>query len=397
VSVLVCERRARVTAKAVDEREVARRWWSLPLPSLLPVNSGNTYQLLYAGRPGGSMGPDVHDAVLRVLATDEQLAGDVEFHTASSEWRQHHHDDDPRYNQVILHVVLICNDLQPTLRQDGTVVPVCSLYDLPPPAQPAFALPLQTAATVWPCQQHLPLLSKQACNKLLREAGLMRFEQKAHTFVEQLHAFEADVSRPLWPGRDTAVPTSEHCLLVALAEALGYGRDRALFQAIGRVLLGQTTVIPEPLAHTAEPSPLDTRRLHVLRSLSQLIPELWPTLHTAFCADTAMSTLAALRAFFVTRGLSQARTDILLCNVVLPFAVAVALLEQNAPLAERAEAVYLLHPGLPSNAITRMMTRQLLLEREPSGACRQQGLHSIYQQTCHAKLCAVCIAGRSVL
>ena len=41
-----------------------------------------------------------------------------------------HHDGDPRYNHVILHVVLIYNDNRPTRRQDGVSIPVCSLNDL---------------------------------------------------------------------------------------------------------------------------------------------------------------------------------------------------------------------------------------------------------------------------
>src|SRR5579875_2741308 len=94
---------------------------------------------------------------------------------------------------------------------------------------------------------------------------------------------------------------------------------------------------------------------------------------------------------------SLARSDILICNVVLPFAAAIALLEHDAALLAQAEWLYRTHPGLPSNAITRMMSAQLRLEHEPKGSCQQQGLHYIYQQTCRDKRCAVCIAGRDSL
>jgi hypothetical protein len=365
-----------------DEREVARRWWMLPLHSLLPVSSGKIYQLRYVGRPGGPAGPDVHDALLYVPATGEQLVGDVEFHTAASEWKQHHHHDDPRYNQVILHVVLVCDDPQPTLRQDGTLVPVCSLNDM----LSADIVPLQQAH--WPCQVILPCMTEGERHALLRRAGLLRFEQKTHSLVEHLHTCSIDEDK---------ISCYDRCLFIALAEALGYGRDRAFFRAAGYALLGQAVVLPEPLGRVPEPPPLDAQRLAVLRSLLACIPGLWSSLLPCLWAETPHSALSALRAFFVNRGLSLARTDILMCNVVLPFAAALALLEHDALLAEQAECLYLQHPGLPSNAITRAMCRQLQLAKEPAGSCQQQGLHYIYQQTCREKRCAVCIAGRSVL
>ena len=84
-------------------------------------------------------------------------------------------------------------------------------------------------------------------------------------------------------------------------------------------------------------------------------------------------------------------------NVVLPFAAAIALVEHNTLLGVRAQTLYETHPGLSSNAITRMMCAQLLLAHEPSGSCQQQGLHYIYQQTCQAKKCAECMMGRNIV
>ena len=47
------------------EDEIARHWWALPLDVSFPLSNGGSFQLLYAGRPGGPQGPDVLDAVLR--------------------------------------------------------------------------------------------------------------------------------------------------------------------------------------------------------------------------------------------------------------------------------------------------------------------------------------------
>jgi len=43
------------------------------------------------------------------------------------------------------------------------------------------------------------------------------------------------------------------------------------------------------------------------------------------------------------------------------------------------------------------MCDQLQLTREPRGACEQQGLQHIYQQTCKDKRCNLCMVGERKL
>jgi hypothetical protein len=93
-------------------------------------------------------------------------------------------------------------------------------------------------------------------------------------------------------------------------------------------------------------------------------------------------------------GLGTARTDILICNIVLPFAAAVAQQENDFTLAEYARNLFVTYPGLSSNQITRAMCKQLMLKSEPKGACQQQGLHFIYTQTCREKRCTECLIGK---
>ncbi len=362
------------------EDDVARRWWSLPPGVLLPLSNGASYRLLFAGRPGGPQGPDVRDAVF-MQDDSEHRTGDVEFHVRSSDWSAHQHDSDARYNNVILHVVLLCNSTAPATRQDGKIVPLCSLYDLPSTI-PADAL--------WPCQEVAREMSEDECAKLLRPAGLLRFEQKTEAFVAALHAAS--------PG--SSFSAYDACLIPALAEALGYGRDRDFFLAAGLRLLALPVVVPEPLGRTPDPPPLDAVRLDVLRTLVARwrTTGAWTSLrHMLLPAQKVQpgQALAALRDLF--QPLSSARTAILVCNVVLPFAAAVGQIERDTPLLEAATSLYLSLPGLPSNAVTRAMCTQLRLHREPAGACQQQGLHYIYQQTCREKRCGRCIAGRRML
>jgi len=216
-------------------------------------------------------------------------------------------------------------------------------------------------------------------------------EQKVQVFVVQLRA---------------ATPTGPYhlydsCLFPSLAEGLAYGRDRELFRALGQRLLDERVPLPEPLGHTDQPAPLDASRLRVLAHMLERwhTPGIWLTLRAILIpsleCDVALNVIhSALRTLFCDLGLSSNRTDILLCNVLFPFAAAVALLEQDTRLEERAQQLYLSHPGLSSNRITRMMSTQLQLKCMPRGSCRQQGLHYVYQQTCRAKLCNLCVLGK---
>ena len=383
--------------------DVALRWWRLPTGCLLPLGDGRVYRLLFAGRPGGNAGPDIRDAVLQDVSSDEAFSrredwktGDVEFHIRTSDWIRHQHHLDPRYNQVILHVVLVYDDPLPTRLQNGGSVPVCSLRDLGVDASGTTGLALEEP--VWPCQHVMAALDAEGRWRLFKHAGLLRFEQKAHAFVEQLRA----------TGTCGSAHRYDTCLIPALAEGLGYGRDRALFRALGDRLvrreqaatvgielkrLDHMEALPEPLMRC--PAPLDTVRLGALVRLVETwsMTGLWFALRDIVLA-VEKDSLSCLRALFCTHGLGLARTDILLVNVVFPFALAVALLEGDAGLAERAYALYGAHPGLPSNCVTRTMCSQLGLSASPSGSCQQQGLHYIYQQSCRMKHCTGCIVGR---
>ncbi|PON11518.1 hypothetical protein C2W62_44400, partial [Candidatus Entotheonella serta] len=77
-------------------------------------------------------GPDFLQAVLE-FDSGERQRGDVEVHRLASGWTAHQHHVDPRYNRVILHVVLQ-NDRShhEVERADGQVIPQVALAPLLP-------------------------------------------------------------------------------------------------------------------------------------------------------------------------------------------------------------------------------------------------------------------------
>jgi len=420
------------SSKHEYEEDIARRWWVLPLNVNLPLTNGESCQLIFAGRPGGSPGPDIRDAVLsftsyhsgtdydRANSQVEHTIGDVEIHIRATDWFVHQHHTDARYNNVLLHIVLICDNSRPTLRQDGTIIPTCSLNDVFPTSR-------NHQSEQWPCHHVIAKLHEAERTHLFALAGSLRFEMKAQVFFELLSD-----ARP-----SDFFSAYDVCLIPALSEALGFGRDRAFFRAAGLHLIGAGKTIPDPLGRAPQPSPLDSNRLHILRTLVEQwrTTGAWETFSQALVAariaptapiegvpigdhdsghasgiptqgDASVPTpphatpaptrqsvgLHQLRNIF--HGLGTARTDILICNIVLPFAAAVAQQDNCPVLGEYARNLYSAYPGLSSNQITRTMCKQLLLKGEPKGACQQQGLHFIYAQTCREKRCHECLIGK---
>jgi hypothetical protein len=75
------------------------------------------------GQMNSDGGPDFRNAKIKI--GDVTYFGDVEIHRTVFEWLQHQHQEDPRYNKVILHVVLeTTSDTPPTLVYSGRQIPV---------------------------------------------------------------------------------------------------------------------------------------------------------------------------------------------------------------------------------------------------------------------------------
>ncbi|UJH92432.1 DUF2851 family protein [Antarcticibacterium sp. 1MA-6-2] len=84
--------------------------------------------LIDAGLANLNSGPDFFNSKLKI---GEQLwAGNVEIHIKSSDWYAHGHENDPAYDNVILHVVW--DDDVAIYKQDNTTIPTLELRELVP-------------------------------------------------------------------------------------------------------------------------------------------------------------------------------------------------------------------------------------------------------------------------
>lgn len=91
--------------------------------SELQTTEGLPVTILHSGNYLQQSGPDFFNAQL--IIGSQKWAGTVEIHLKSSDWYLHHHETDPAYENVILHVVWE-HDTE-VLRQNNSELPVLEL------------------------------------------------------------------------------------------------------------------------------------------------------------------------------------------------------------------------------------------------------------------------------
>ncbi len=89
----------------IPEKYVRHIWKNLYLNvASLQTVDGQSLEILSVGTLNTHEGADFHNA--RVALNGEERVGSVEIHTRTSDWKRHRHSDNPKYERVILHVVL---------------------------------------------------------------------------------------------------------------------------------------------------------------------------------------------------------------------------------------------------------------------------------------------------
>lgn len=95
-------------------------WMYKLLPStVLTTTDGTEVEIMDPGQHNSNQGPDFLNARIKIGGI--VWVGNVEIHSASSDWTKHKHHTDPVYNTTILHVVEL--DDTEIRTQNGQVVP----------------------------------------------------------------------------------------------------------------------------------------------------------------------------------------------------------------------------------------------------------------------------------
>lgn len=92
----------------------------------LRTSEGESLQIISTGSQNDLSGPDFFNAHL--IISGIKWAGNVEMHLKSSDWYLHHHETDPAYENVILHVVWEHDEN--IFRRDGSLIPVLEFRNI---------------------------------------------------------------------------------------------------------------------------------------------------------------------------------------------------------------------------------------------------------------------------
>ena len=366
----------------------------------LKASDGCWYRVVYAGRWGGSYGPDFVDAVL-VRDDGTRVTGDVEVHVRRGGWRAHGHDKDPRYNGVTFHAYLEDSGEAGAVSSDNRAVRELRLGPLLGSRPRMSSRSKRGAAPDVPVAAPLPLPLD------LSTAGEERFA--------------ARVSGAELAMRHEGV---DQALYAAVMECMGFPRNKRQFRELARrlpwssvaswstpgdvsgvadLLLwaagfapkpdGAGTLKGKPPVWTRPPGRPDNAPERRIKGAARLVNG-WRERGGPGRAMTEVllgskTPREVIRAFEAPgeenkRSLiGRGRAAEIVVNAVLPGLCALARLAGDRRLESAAMDLYRRFPALPENSITR--EAKLMFAPEPRGrtgaygAREQQGLIYLYR------------------
>jgi Protein of unknown function (DUF2851) len=183
----------------------------------LEARSGEKIEVFNPGTLNTHSGPDFSNA--KVMIDGISWAGNVEIHTRSSDWREHHHDTDEAYENVILHVVW--QDDLPVYRNDKTILPTLELKSrIDESLIHSYKKLVHNPFTI-PCQNSFPRVDEVLKVSMLDRALMQRLESKAGQVIDALKQNNHD-----W----------EETAYQLLARNFGFKVNNEAFQRLGRSL-----------------------------------------------------------------------------------------------------------------------------------------------------------------
>ncbi len=141
----------------------------------LLTTKGEAVSVIKPGWPNSDSGPDFFNAMVKV--GDTIWAGNIEIHVNSSEWFVHKHQNDPAYDNVILHVVFYC-DMDVT-RRDSSFIPTLELKERIDLTLYSYYTKLLLSMNWIPCENQIEMVDKVKVNLWLERILIERFERKA--------------------------------------------------------------------------------------------------------------------------------------------------------------------------------------------------------------------------
>ncbi len=407
--------------------------------------NGKTVKIVYPGQYNTSNGPDFKNAVLYL--DGEMLQGDVEIHLTTGDWQNHQHQEDPAYNEVILHAVFEHRGVQSYItREDGTAVEIMELKN---------QIDDNIAKLLTDYQQTDLRVKRDACDfftlseglqlrQLLNSYGMERFFRKCQRFNAAL--LLKDFDQIIYEGMLEAAGYDKnrfHTLALAQhfswktlrqwsAEGMKPQTLAAIFiyaaglQKYCENILGKE--FAEELRREYEYQSFTADKLNLSWNLFRIRPAAHPVrrlyaLSFFLCAVMADGLLNFWTDVFnngsksIREAVSDIETairkktrisdndvklgksaiEIITANIVLPILYLYASKTNDSKLCEDMVELYRNYPSQAENYITSFMLNYLTESRGAIPGNRfitQQGLMHLYYGYCKYQLCNLCLQER---
>ncbi|HKK76906.1 MAG TPA: DUF2851 family protein [Saprospiraceae bacterium] len=395
-------------------------------------------QIIDFGQYNTNAGPDFLQAKVKI--GDTIWAGHVEMHVKASEWYRHRHDENPAYQNVILHVVWEADtEIE---RPNGQIIPCLELKPLTTPTLYQRYLKLARHPGKIPCQETLPEVPDIKIKLWLDCLLVERLDQKTSYWARALTAHKNDWEQVFYQAlaHSMGLPVNKEAM-EALAvrtplRLLRKHRDQ-LFQ-IEALLFGQAGLLEDREFEEEYPQKLQReyqflRKKYQLQAISPLEwkfsrmrPSNFPTLRIAQLAllvhqsNYLFSKIMALQsieeAYYALevktsyywkehyrfdqrstqrreKKLGRSTIDLMLINTIIPF---IFLYGKKMGLPNYTErALHLLEQIKPEN---NRLIRDWAERGVPAeNACQSQGLIQLYKHYCKSKRCLDCAIGTAII
>lgn len=171
------------------------KYRKLQLGSLVTTNK-EVLEVLDVGLHNLQAGPDFFNAKINIAG--QLWAGNVEVHIHSSDWYVHHHEQDSKYDNVILHVVW--KDDMAIYRKDNTIIPTLELsHYIPEDLLRNYQNLFDTKNSKFiNCENEISGTDKFVLNNWLERMYIERLEQKSLLVNDLLEASKNDWEKVLY-------------------------------------------------------------------------------------------------------------------------------------------------------------------------------------------------------
>lgn len=404
----------------------------------LTCANGQSIDVIKTGIHNFNAGPDFLNS--RVRIDDTVWVGNVEIHINGSDWYRHHHDKDPAYDNVILHVVYT-ND-KPVLDPGGQPIPVLVLKDLIDYQIYRYYKSWVKKSAFIACEELVGEVPDIIKTDAVQAEAVSRVEIKSERCLELLRHTRGDVEETFYSLLCRAIGLSVNAIpFEQLAQCTPVNlirKNSGSIEELEALLLGQAGFLDHDTENDPYVSNLKNvyslqKRKHKLTSmpklawkLSRLRPQNFPVVRIAQLARIYFQNIALAQKMIeknldlereeclsvslntdfwkrhytldkasepVVKSLGKSTVQVLLINAVVPFLFGLASYNKDADYKERA--IQLLEKLAPEkNAVSTKFTK---LGFHSDSALDSQGLIGLKKNRCDLLKCLNCKIGIHIL